>query len=219
MKTFTSIKALDGFSNKIKPISSGIWEYEKDSYNLNRSYISKPSLEGLLLFLSESTFGILSPYKPDGGQKSHMEKLAAFRKLAQDAKIQIFHIVGRWQEKDISTYKIDKGYVLIKPEQMAIDAFIGFMQQHAKNYGVPSFVFKRSGEELSCLNQEGDVTQEFTEELSLDLLAKAYSSCFPTGRSFSFIGLEVPNGSLISFQLYKGSGINYYLPEYFFRRN
>jgi hypothetical protein len=216
IKKTDSPKALDFYTEKLRPVSEGMWRYEKGSRN--GCLISQGSLQQILFYLSNVTFAIASPFVPEDGVSNNVERLASFRKSIQSARIPLYQIVGKWHRENVDTYSIDKGYILIKPDHMAKERFSGFLQQSTQTYGQDAFAIKSPGEPLSCVDWEGNVFQEYAEDISIDLLAKAYACRLPMDRSFSLEGSEISNGSIGSFRLFKGTGVEYYLPDDFFKR-
>ena len=216
MEKTVLVKAVDGYSEKLKPISDGVWEYQKPSSN--GCYISEASLEQILYYLSNETFGIVSPVFPEEPTSNNVERLASIRTSVQDLRISLYHVIGQWHGNESDNYTLDKGYILIKPQHMPMERFSGFMQQAIKSYGQDAFVIKSPGEDLSCIDKEGNIIQAYSGDISIDLLAKAYSCRLPMDRRFSFMGLEISNGSIMSFRLFKGLGVEFYLPEDFFER-
>ena len=216
MEKTVRAKAVDGYSGKIKQLSEGMWEYEKDSSN--GCLISEASLDEMFSYLSNCTFGMVSPVLPNENISNNVERLASFRVLAQGARIPLYHVVGKCYGDDADNNMIDKSFILIKPDHMNKEKFSGFMGQAIQAYSQDSFVIKSPGEDLLCVNREGEVIQRYSGNLNLNLLAKAYAYRLPIGKRFTFIGLEVPNLSIGSFQLFQGSKVEYYLPEDFFER-
>jgi hypothetical protein len=216
VKKTDSPKALDFYTEKLRPVSEGMWRYEKGSRN--GCYISRGSLQQILFYLSNVTFIIASPFVPEDSVSNNIERLASFRKSTQSARIPLYQIVGKWHGEGSDNYSIDKGFILIKPKDMTKERFTEFLQQAVQTHGQNAFAFKSPGEPLSCVDREGSVIKKYAEDISIDQLAQAYSCRLSMDKKFSFIGLEVPNGSIMSFQLFKGSGVEYYLPEDFFER-
>lgn len=209
-------QALDDYSSQLIPVSEGVWEYGKDSSN--GCYISEASLREILFYLSNVAYSIISPVLPQEPISHNVERLASLRASIQGERIPFFQIVGRWQEEESDTFIIDKGYILIKPDQMTKEEFSFLMQQAIKAYGQDAFPVKIQREDMNCIDQEGNIVQAYSGDIGIDLLAKAYSFRLPIGKRFSFIGLEIPNGSISCFQLFKGSGVGYFLPKDFFER-
>lgn len=207
-------QALDTFSAKLVPVSDGMLEYQKPCDN--GCFISTGSLEGILLYLSKVTFSLFSPIIPEDNVSNNVERLASFRELIQSAEFSLYHIVGQWHVEDSDSYLIHKGFVLVKPNHMTTEGFSDFIRQALKNYDQEAFVIKSPDEDLLCVDREGKVMQRYSGNLSLNLLAKAYAYGFSMEGRFTFAGLEIPNGSISSFQLFKGSKVGYYLPEDFF---
>jgi hypothetical protein len=216
MASAVSPQALDDYSERLRPLSEEYWEYGKDCNN--GCYISQGSLEHILFYLSNVSFGIVSQFIPEDDRNNNVERLASFRGSVQNARIPLYQVVGKWHGEDTDTYSIDKGYILVKPNHMTKERFSGFLQQSTQAYRQDAFAIKSPGENLRCIDKDGNVIQEVSGDLSINLLSKAYASRLPIEKRFSFIGLEVPNGSIMSFQLFKGLGVEYYLPEDFFAR-
>jgi hypothetical protein len=171
-----------------------------------------------MFFLSNVTFSIVSPFIPKDNVANNVEKLAHFRSFIQDASISLYQIVGQWQAEDLDTYSIDKGFLLIKPKDMAIEIFTELVEQSMHLFGQDAFALKSPGENLKCVDKDGNLIKEFSEDLSINMLGRAYACRLPIDKSFSLKGAEIPNGSIGSFQLFKGTGVEYYLPEDFFER-
>ena len=216
MERTASPRTIDDFSAMLKPLSEGMWEYEKSSSN--GCLISEASLKEMLTYLSNVTFSIISPIVPEDNVSNNVERLASFRTSVQGVSIPLYHIVGQWLGEGSDTASVDKGYILVKPKHMPMERFAVFMQQAVRTYGLDAFVIKASGEEIICKDKKGNTIRRFSGSFSIDLLEKAYSFRLLMNKRLSFIGLEIPNGSIMSFRLFKGSGVEYYLPEGFLKR-
>lgn len=216
MERTASPRTIDGFSAKLKLLSEEMWEYGKDSNN--GCLISEASLKEMLTYLSNVTFSIISPFVPEDNVSNNLERLASFRGLVQDASIPLYHIVGQWLGEGSDTDSVDKGYILIKPDHLTKESFFEFLLKATEDFGLDTFIFKMPGEDLLCVGREGEVIQKYSGNLSLDRLAKAYAYRLPNGKRFAFIGAEIPNGSIMSFQLFKGLKVEYYLPKDFFEK-
>ena len=216
MERTTSLKAVDNYSAKIKQLSEGMWEYEKDSSS--GCLISEASLKEILFYLSNCTFGMVSPVLIEEPISHNVERLASFRASIQSAGIPIYHSVTKLNGENSGTDIIQKGYILLKPDHMGKERFFQILLEGIKDCGQDAFVIKSPDEDLLCVDQEGHIIRTYAGDLSIDLLAKASSYRLPMNSRFSFIGLEIPNGSIMSFQLFKGSKVEYYLPEDFFER-
>lgn len=217
MGRIISRAALDDFSNIVIPISEGTWVYKKPCSN--GCLISEASLKEMLFYLSNITFSVMSPFIPEDRISHNVERLSSCRASVQDAGIPIYHIVGRWHGENSDAYSIDKGYILIKPDHMGKERFFEFLLEGIRDYGQDAFVIKSPDEDLLCVDREGKVIQRYSSgDLCINLLAKAYAYRLPMEKMFSFIGAEIPNGSIGSFQLLNGSRVKYYLPEGFFER-
>ena len=216
MRRTVSPQALDGFSGQLIPISEGMWKYGKDAGN--GCLISEASLKEMLFYLLNVTFSIISPVLPEEPVSNNVERLASFRASLQDAKIPLYHIVGKWHVNESDTYTLDKGYILIKPDHMGKERFFQILLEGIRGYGQDAFVIKSPDEDLLCIDREGQVIQRYSGNLSINLLSKAYAYRLPMKKKFSFIGTEISNGSIGSFQLFRGSKVQYYLPKGFFDR-
>lgn len=216
MERTASPRTIDDFSTMLKPLSEGMWEYGKDSSN--GCLISEASLKEMLKYLSNVTFSIISPVLPEKGLSLNVERLASFRTSVQEAGIPLYHIVGQWLGEGSDTDCVDKGYILIKPDYMSKESFLGFLQQALQTYDQNSFVFKSPDEDLLGVGREGEDIHKSSGNLSLNMLGKAYAYRFPNGKRFVFLGAEIPNGSIMSFRLFKGLKVEYYLPEDFFEK-
>ena len=216
MAKTVSPQTLDYYSERIIPIHEEMWEYQKPCSN--GCYISEASLKEILFYLSNVTFSIVSPVFPEEPISNNVERLASLRASVQDERIRLYQIIGRWHGNESNNYTIDKGFILIKPDHMGKERFFQILLEGIRGYGQDAFVFKSPDEDLLCIDREGKVIQRYSGNLSLNLLSKAYSNRWPMKRRFSLVGAEIPNGSIGSFQLFKGSEVEYYLPEDFFER-
>jgi hypothetical protein len=226
------LSPLDYYGDLI--IENNIKSY--DSNCPNRAIISESSLTRLLSFANQKhkTFAIISAYRKVFSKKQNILRNRQLRAIFNNKKMGVYNLVGHWQEcqlldsnGDPVPYKkcpknqlidvIERSYFVVKPDDMPQEEFENILKDAMTidNHTQDGVAMRDVDGIYKIMDKTGE-RFEIGTNLTVGKIAQAYSQHVKKiNTPFVFEGLEIPNGSPMSYQIWNvfKENFHYILPE------
>jgi hypothetical protein len=220
----SELYSLDYYGNTIKE-SNGVKMYEDECPN--RCVISESSLSRALNQMKNKSFVIMSANRAKFDKNENIKRNRKLRAIFDKLKMGVHPLIGHWQECQLKTdgepvpYDkcpknelkdvVERSYLVIKPENMSQDEFEKIVQDAMTIDGETQdgALIKDSDGKYKIMMKDGE-RFDIGDNLKLNKIAQAYSQHIKKQNvPFVFEGLEVPNGTIISYQVWNNKEQNF----------
>jgi hypothetical protein len=216
---------LDYYGETIR-VFKGLKLYEQGCPNL--SVISESSLSHILDLMQKQTFAIISAHLAMFDRKENILRNRKLRAIFNNAKMGVHSLIGHWREcqlkgtdnnpikyQDCPENKlvdvIERSYLVIKPNNMIYDDFENLIRDAMTIDGEVQngVIIKNAKGDYVVMDKQG-VKFKIGNNIKLNKIAQAYSQHIKKQNvPFMFEGLEVPNGSIMSYQIWNNKEQNF----------
>ncbi|MFW6219294.1 MAG: hypothetical protein ACOC33_00370 [bacterium] len=225
IKNMKFLSSVDDYSTKL--IKEGDHKIYEDSYN--KSHISESSLSRALTFMKDNVFAIITAYRGKYSKEENIKRNRILRTKLNDMKMGVHQLVGHWMEcqardengeplpynkcpKNKLIDVIERSYLVKKPNDMLEEKFKNIMIELLTIEGETQdgFLMKKSNGDIVIVESNGN---EFKigDKLNVNKISQAYSQHVKKLETpFIFEGMEIPNGSITSYRIFKNNNIQYF---------
>ncbi|MDD5651398.1 MAG: hypothetical protein PHF86_13450 [Candidatus Nanoarchaeia archaeon] len=204
----------------------GFKYYENDC--TNKSIISESSLSHILDLMHNRMFAIITAHRAKLDSKTNMIRNRQLRDIFNQRKMGVHSLIGHWQECQLKDKKgnlidyqhcpknqlkdvIERSYLVIKPSDMTQQDFEKLIVSSLTIDDITQdgALIKDENNTYSIIDDKG-VKYKIGTNIKLNKIAQAYSQHIKKQNvPFVFEGLEVPNGSIMSYQIWNNKEQNF----------
>jgi hypothetical protein len=216
---------LDYYGTTIREVR-GIKLYEDSCYN--RSIISESSLSHILDLMNNKSFTIISAHRNLFNREENIIRNRKLRDIFNKRKMGVHQLIGHWRECQLKdkngkpvkyelcpvdklTDVLERSYLVIKPDDMSQQEFEALIKTAMTIDGETQdgVIIKNDDNTYSVMNDSGE-KMKIGDNLKLNKIAQAYSQHIKKQDvPFVFEGMEIPNGSIMSYQLWNHKDYNF----------